>query len=87
VAREQEIRERARREEAEELRKGAVKWRVEILLLQVNLCSDTAAGSFLLAAQKAQLGGCLLTASNRNVLSIEMQVCPVLVPLRVICVC
>lgn len=69
----QEIRERSRREEAAELSKGLVKWEVEVSLLQINLCSERAAGSFLLAAQKAQLGGRVLTMSNRNVLSVEMQ--------------
>ncbi len=70
---EQEIRERSRREEAAELSKGLVKWEVEVSLLQINLCSERAAGSFLLAAQKAQLGGRVLTMSSRNVLCVEMQ--------------
>jgi hypothetical protein len=69
----QEIRERSRREEAAELRQGVVKWEVEVSLLQINLCSERAAGSFLLAAQRAQIGGCVLPLSNRNVLSVEMQ--------------
>lgn len=70
----QEIREQHRREEAAELKRGTVKWEVEVSLLQINLCSDTAAGRFLLAAQKCQLSGSMLPASQRKALCIEMQV-------------
>lgn len=80
----QEIRERSRRKEAAELRLAVVKWEVEVSLLQINLCSERAAGSFLLAAQKAQLGGCVLPSTNRNVLSVEMQARR-LPPLQILC--
>jgi hypothetical protein len=70
----QEIREQHRREEAAELKRGTVKWEVEVSLLQINLCSDSAAGRFLLAAQKCQLSGSMLPASQRKALCIEMQV-------------
>ncbi len=53
-----------------------IKWEVEVSLLQINLCSERAAGSFLLAAQRAQIGGRVLSLSNRNVLSVEMQARP-----------
>lgn len=45
-------------------------------LLQINLCSATAAGRFLLAAQKCQLSGSELAASQRKALCIDMQVGP-----------
>ena len=51
-----------------------MKWEVEVSLLQINLCSDTAAGRFLLAAHKCQLSGSMLPASQRKALCIEMQV-------------
>ena len=57
-----------------ELRRGTVKWEVEVSLLQINLCSDTAAGRFLLAAQKCQLSGSELPSSQRKALCIDMQV-------------
>lgn len=69
----QEVRERARREEAAELRAGVPKWEVEIRLLQINLCGETAAGRFLLAAQRCQLGGCHLAATGRNATTLDMQ--------------
>ncbi len=58
-----------------ELRRGTVKWEVEVSLLQINLCSDTAAGRFLLAAQSCQLSGSELPSSQRKALCIDMQVC------------
>ena len=70
----QEIREQTRRDEEVELRQGTVKWEVEVSLLQINLCSDTAAGRFLLAAQKCQLSGSELPTSQRKALCIDMQV-------------
>ncbi len=70
----QEIREQTRREESAELKRGTVKWEVEVSLLQINLCSDTAAGRFLLAAQNCQLSGSELPASQRKALCIDMQV-------------
>ena len=71
----QEIREQTRRDEEVELRQGTVKWEVEVSPLQINLCSDTAAGRFLLAAQKCQLSGSELATSQRKALCIDMQVC------------
>ena len=71
----QEIREQTRRDEEVELRRGTVKWEVEVSLLQINLCSNTAAGRFLLAAQKCQLSGSELPSSQRKALCIDMQVC------------
>ena len=70
----QDIREQTRRDEEVELRRGTVKWEVEVSLLQINLCSNTAAGRFLLAAQKCQLSGSELPSSQRKALCIDMQV-------------
>ena len=69
----QGIREETRREQSAELKQGDVKWEVEVSLLQINLCSATAAGRFLLAAQKCQLSGSQLPASQRKALCIDMQ--------------
>ena len=69
----QGIREETRREQSAELKQGNVKWEVEVSLLQINLCSATAAGRFLLAAQKCQLSGSQLPASQRKALCIDMQ--------------
>ena len=63
-----------------ELKRGCVKWEVEVSLLQINLCSDTAAGRFLLAAQSCQLSGSQLPTSQRKALCIDMQA-------RVHCLC
>lgn len=79
----QEIRDQTRRDEEVELKRGTVKWEVEVSLLQINLCSDTAAGRFLLAAQKCQLSGSELPSSQRKALCIDMQVCILALPAQI----
>lgn len=80
----QGIREETRREQSAELKQGDVKWEVEVSLLQINLCSATAAGRFLLAAQKCQLSGSQLPASQRKALCIDMQARTICQPSHII---